>query len=213
MSTEPVSSRTWKIWNGAPRRSSVAAAATPAALAASLPKRWLRWRDSTLMRSDPSPRGAVCYRQAAGQLRAPWAHRETLSRCTHRPPGPGSARYLPFLLLPEFRQEPDLFVRSARIGRGVPDLQAPDGHWRLTLSVAILDISYEAFVTSPEPQVQRLLEFCELPWEPRCLEFHKSPRYVNTASYDQVRQPLYRSSIGRWRHYEAHLGGLIEALS
>ncbi len=86
-------------------------------------------------------------------------------------------------------------------------------HWRSTLSVAILDIRYEALVTSPEPQVRRLLEFCELPWEPRCLEFYKSPRYVNTASYDQVRQPLYRSSIGRRRHYEAHLGELIEALS
>lgn len=86
-------------------------------------------------------------------------------------------------------------------------------HWRSTLSIGILDIRYEALVTSPEPEVRRLLEFCELPWEPRCLEFHKSQRYINTASYDQVRQPLYRSSIGRWSRYEAHLGELIEALS
>lgn len=85
-------------------------------------------------------------------------------------------------------------------------------HWRSTLSIAILDICYETLVTSPEAEVRRLLEFCGLPWEPHCLEFHRSTRYINTASYDQVRQPLYQSSIGRWKHYEAHLRELIDGL-
>ncbi len=85
-------------------------------------------------------------------------------------------------------------------------------HWHETLSIGILDVSYEALVSDPERAVRTMLEFCNLPWEPRCLEFHKSTRYVNTASYDQVRQPIYRSSVGRWKHYEFHLGELIEAL-
>ena len=85
-------------------------------------------------------------------------------------------------------------------------------HWHETLSIRILDVSYETLVSNPEQVVRTLLEFCNLPWEPRCLEFHKTARYINTASYDQVRQPIYRSSVGRWKHYEFHLGELIEAL-
>jgi hypothetical protein len=71
----------------------------------------------------------------------------------------------------------------------------------------------EVLVGDTERSVRGLLEFCGLTCDPRCLEFHKSKRYVNTASYDQVRQPIYRSLVGRWKHYESHLGGLIDALS
>ena len=85
-------------------------------------------------------------------------------------------------------------------------------HWRSTLSIAILDLRYESLVTSPETEVRRILEFCGLPWDSRCLEFHQSTRYINTASYDQVRRPIYQSSIGRWKHYEVHLRELIEVL-
>jgi hypothetical protein len=86
-------------------------------------------------------------------------------------------------------------------------------HWHATLSIRILDVSYEDLVSDPEQAVRTLLEFCDLPWDPRCLDFHKSTRYVNTASYDQVRQPIYQSSVGRWKHYESHLGELIDALT
>lgn len=86
-------------------------------------------------------------------------------------------------------------------------------YWREKLSIRILDVSYETLVTSPEPTVRSLLEFCGLSWEPRCLEFHKSKRYVNTASYNQVRQPIYQRSVGRWKHYEKHLGDLKAVLS
>ena len=57
-----------------------------------------------------------------------------------------------------------------------------------------------------------MLEFLELPWDDRCLRFHENPRHVGTASNEQVRRPIYGSSIGRWRHYESHLGPLIAAL-
>lgn len=53
---------------------------------------------------------------------------------------------------------------------------------------------------------------CDLPGQDDCLNFHATKRYVHTASYDQVRQPLYDSSVGRWQHYERHLGELREAL-
>ncbi|MBI5039692.1 MAG: sulfotransferase [Gammaproteobacteria bacterium] len=85
-------------------------------------------------------------------------------------------------------------------------------HWRATQSLPIMDIAYESIVAEPEASVRRLLEFCGLSWHDDCLNFHASKRYVNTASYDQVRQPLYDSSVGRWRHYERHLAELLEAL-
>jgi hypothetical protein len=52
----------------------------------------------------------------------------------------------------------------------------------------------------------------ELDWDPACLKFHESKRYVKTASRDQVQKPIYQSSVGRWRNYETHLGPLKEAL-
>ena len=61
-------------------------------------------------------------------------------------------------------------------------------------------------------KARRLLEYCGLAWDPRCLAFHETERAVRTASVNQVRQPLYRSSLQRWRRYEKHLGPLIEAL-
>lgn len=86
-------------------------------------------------------------------------------------------------------------------------------HWREKLSIRIHDLSYEALVSEPEKTVRTLLEFCGLPWDPHCMDFHQSKRYVNTASYDQVRQPIYQRSVGRWKNYEAHLGELMTILS
>jgi hypothetical protein len=57
-----------------------------------------------------------------------------------------------------------------------------------------------------------MLAFLDLPWDDRCLHFHEQRRRANTASEQQVRRPLYRSSIGRWKNYERHLGELFTAL-
>ena len=62
------------------------------------------------------------------------------------------------------------------------------------------------------PPVRAMLEFCGLDWEESCLKFHKSKRAINTASYQQVRKPIYTRSAGRWKNYEKHLGPLIDAL-
>jgi hypothetical protein len=85
-------------------------------------------------------------------------------------------------------------------------------HWRTVLELPILEVSYEALIDQPEAQVRRMLEFLDLPWDERCVRFHENRRVADTASIDQVRQPLYRSSIGRWKHYESHLAPLIETL-
>jgi tetratricopeptide (TPR) repeat protein len=86
-------------------------------------------------------------------------------------------------------------------------------HWRRLLPPgAMLEVRYEEVVGDLEGQARRLLDYCGLAWDARCLSFHETPRAVRTASVNQVRQPLYRSSLARWRRYEKHLGPLIEAL-
>ncbi|MHC4649033.1 MAG: tetratricopeptide repeat-containing sulfotransferase family protein, partial [Planctomycetota bacterium] len=74
-------------------------------------------------------------------------------------------------------------------------------HWD-TISVPVLNINYENVVHDIEIQTRRLLEFIGLPWHSDCIEPHKSERIVNTASSQQVRKPIYTSSIERWRNYE-----------
>lgn len=85
-------------------------------------------------------------------------------------------------------------------------------HWHSVLPGYIHDIQYEALVTDQEKETRRLLEFCDLPWHPACLDFHKTERAVITASLSQVRSPLYRASLQKWKIYESHLEPLIEAL-
>ena len=86
-------------------------------------------------------------------------------------------------------------------------------HWRRVLPPdAILDVSYEDVVDDLEAQARRLIDYCGLPWDDRCINFHRNARTVRTASSVQVRQPLFRSSIERWRHYESHLDSLLDEL-
>jgi hypothetical protein len=85
-------------------------------------------------------------------------------------------------------------------------------HWDAVLPGKVLHVQYEQLVHEPEAQIRRLLQHCELPFEPGCLEFHATRRAVRTASAEQVRQPLYTSSIGHWRHFEQELAGLRAAL-
>ena len=86
-------------------------------------------------------------------------------------------------------------------------------HWRRVLPAgAMLDVRYEDLVEDTEAGIRRILEYCGLPWDERCLAFHETDRAVRTTSANQVRQKIYRSSIGRWRRFQKHLGPLIEAL-
>jgi hypothetical protein len=86
-------------------------------------------------------------------------------------------------------------------------------HWRaVLLESAFLDLRYEELVTDNEVQARRLIDFCGLEWDDACLDFHKTKRSVRTASLTQVRQPIYTTSVERWRRYEKHLQPLIDAL-
>jgi len=85
-------------------------------------------------------------------------------------------------------------------------------HWNKVYDGEILDHCYEDLIENQEDMTRRLLAFCNLDWEPDCMQFFKTERVVNTMSYDQVRQPIYRESVARWRKYEEYLAPLIEAL-
>ncbi|MGA0870767.1 MAG: sulfotransferase, partial [Planctomycetota bacterium] len=76
----------------------------------------------------------------------------------------------------------------------------------------LLRVRYEELVDAFEPQVRRLLEFTGVPFDAACLAFHENGRAVRTASAQQVREPLFRTSIGAWRRYERHLGPLLSSL-
>jgi tetratricopeptide (TPR) repeat protein len=82
--------------------------------------------------------------------------------------------------------------------------------WLRVLPLEILVIDYEKLVSDLEGESRRLVEFLGLEWEPACLDFHRTERPVLTASAWQVRQPVYRRSVGRWRRYERHLGPLLD---
>lgn len=85
-------------------------------------------------------------------------------------------------------------------------------HWNKVLPLGILDVRYEDVVDDVESMARRLLDHCGLPWDARCLEFHKTERSVHTRSKAQVRQPIYKSSRGRWRPYAPWLSPLADAL-
>lgn len=85
-------------------------------------------------------------------------------------------------------------------------------HWHAILPGRVLDVHYEDMVADQENQTRRLLEYCDLPWEDACLRFYETDRAVNTASSEQVRQPIYSKSINSWRRFETQLAPLIEIL-
>lgn len=86
-------------------------------------------------------------------------------------------------------------------------------HWRRVLPVRMLEVQYEENVDDLETAARRLVEACGLEWEPGCLEFHRHDRPVRTASVNQVRRPVYKTSVARWKNYERALGPLFETLS
>lgn len=86
------------------------------------------------------------------------------------------------------------------------------GHWRGLFPDRILEVRYEDLVRDQEGQTRRMLDFLGLDFDPRCLRFWETERPINTASSEQVRQPLHARGINFWRHYEPHLGELIAQL-
>jgi tetratricopeptide (TPR) repeat protein len=86
-------------------------------------------------------------------------------------------------------------------------------HWHAVLPGRVLTVQYEELVGDFENQTRRLLEYCELPFEDACLKFYETERPVRTPSSEQVRRPIYTSSIGFWRNYDDRLGELRDVLA
>jgi tetratricopeptide (TPR) repeat protein len=112
----------------------------------------------------------------------------------------------------EFETPYDFAEELRNLGLFYASYQHLMKHWRSALPLRMLQLNYEDVVADLESQTRRILEFLGLSWDERCLRFHESDRVVNTASREQVKRPIYASSVGRWRHYEQHLGPLREAL-
>jgi tetratricopeptide (TPR) repeat protein len=86
-------------------------------------------------------------------------------------------------------------------------------HWKQVLPLPIFELQYEELTAEPEAVSRAVVAFCDLDWDERCLRFHETDRPVRTASMLQVRKPMYRSAVGRWKRYEKHLGPLLAALN
>ncbi len=100
----------------------------------------------------------------------------------------------------------------SRIGNYYRDYVDIMDHWDKVLPGIVLRVQYEDMVEDTETQVRRMLDYCGLPFEEQCLAFHRNERTVRTASSEQVRQPIYRSGIDQWQHYEDWLMPLKRAL-
>jgi tetratricopeptide (TPR) repeat protein len=85
-------------------------------------------------------------------------------------------------------------------------------HWDRVLPGRVLRVVHENVIDDLEGSVRRILDYCELDFEPACVEFYKTERSVRTASSEQVRQPIYREGIDQWKHFETWLGPLKDAL-
>jgi tetratricopeptide (TPR) repeat protein len=112
-----------------------------------------------------------------------------------------------------------LFARGQEFAYSIPDiaryyrtyLELME-HWERVLPGRVLRVHHEDVVDDLEGGVRRILGHCDLPFEPTCLEFHRTQRSVRTASSEQVRRPIFREGLDQWRHFEPWLAPLREAL-
>ncbi len=112
----------------------------------------------------------------------------------------------------QFARGQNFTYRLEDIGRYYCDYVELMAHFDQVLPGRVHRVIYERMVDDTEAEVRRLLDYCGLPFDPRCLKFFENERPVRTASSEQVRQPIYRGGLEHWRHYEAMLGPLEEIL-
>jgi tetratricopeptide (TPR) repeat protein len=111
-----------------------------------------------------------------------------------------------------FTKGQDYSFNLTDLGQYYLDYQRLMNHWSAVPGLNIHTVTYESLLASPQSVIESLLAFCELPFEPACLRFYDTIRTVSTASFNQVRQPIYQTSKARWRHYAQHLGPLARML-
>jgi len=117
------------------------------------------------------------------------------------------------IYMTDLAKPPDFAHDRKNIVAEYRNYQAMMRHWRSVIpSDRLLEVRYEDLVSDQEYWTRQMLEFCGLPWDERCLEFYANERQVSTPSMWQVRQPIYRSSVERWRNYEPWLGDFTDLL-
>lgn len=103
---------------------------------------------------------------------------------------------------------------QTELGTFYRDYERLSAHWRVIFPTThYLEVEYEAITDNVEEQARRMLRFLGLEWNPSCLNFHLAHRAIRTASVNQVRQPIYKTSTGRWQAHEEHLRPLLAALA
>jgi len=100
----------------------------------------------------------------------------------------------------------------SEIGRYYLSYKKVMNHWEKVLPGEFYEVNYERMVSNQEEETRKLLSYCGLPWDDRCMRFHENKRQVQTASSAQVRRPMYGDSVRKWKKYEKYLTPLIEAL-
>jgi tetratricopeptide (TPR) repeat protein len=181
----------------------------------------------------PAMSGERLRRLGGDYLRAVARMAPTAARITDKMPGNFALAGLIHLALPNARivhvcRDPRdtafscfsiLFARGhefsydlSELGRYFLAYQRLMDHWRVVMPQTMLEVRYEEVVADLEPQARRIIAHCGLEWDDACLAFHQTARSVRTASATQVRRPIYRTSIGRWRPYEDELQPLLQAL-
>jgi tetratricopeptide (TPR) repeat protein len=112
-----------------------------------------------------------------------------------------------------FNRHQDATYDLGELGQHYASYARLMAHWRSVLPQgSFMEVQYEDIVADMEGQARRLIDFCGLEWDDACLNFHKNTRSIRTASVTQVRQPIYTSSVERWRNYEKYLGPLLDGL-
>lgn len=112
-----------------------------------------------------------------------------------------------------FSEGQDYAYDLAELGRYWRAYDKLMAHWRAVLPEGrLFEAPYEAVVDDVATWSRRLITHCGLDWDDACLRFHQSGREVDTASFAQVRRPIYQSSVGRWRRFASHLGPLLDEL-
>jgi len=113
-----------------------------------------------------------------------------------------------------FNRHQDATYDLFELGRHYANYGRLMQHWHRVLPAgSFIEVQYEDIVADMEGQARRLIDHVGLPWNDACLAFHENKRSIRTASVTQVRQPIYGSSVERWRNYERFLGPLLEGLA
>jgi hypothetical protein len=125
--------------------------------------------------------------------------------CTRDPMDTCLSCYMQFFKFVPYARDLESLAGVYRLYRELMD------HWRKVLpDGTVFDVSYETLVDQPEETVRAICDFCGLPFEQRCMDFHKNGGLTDTASRWQVRKPIYRSSVRRSARYREFLGPLLE---